>query len=103
MSRDRARALRGNQTDVERLVWFRLRNRKFSGFKFRRQVPIGPYIADFVCYDRRLIVELDGEQHAAQRDYDARRTDWLEGQGFRVMRFWNFEVHEEWDVVEEAI
>ena len=63
-------------------------------WKFKRQEPIGPYIVDFVCYDARLVVELDGGQHADQLDYDAKRTSWLESQGFAVLRFWNNEVTE---------
>jgi very-short-patch-repair endonuclease len=77
--RDRARSLRKNLTDSERLLWAKLRNRRFAGFKFRRQVPLGSFIADFVCFERRLILELDGGQHAQQQEYDAARTRWMEG------------------------
>ncbi|MGC3972104.1 MAG: DUF559 domain-containing protein [Pirellulales bacterium] len=86
-----------------RLVWFHLRSRRFGKFKFRRQVSLGDYIVDFVCFDQRLIVELDGGQHTLQRDYDARRTSWLESQGFCVVRFWNHDVLEDWETVAEAI
>jgi adenine-specific DNA-methyltransferase len=101
----RARQLRKHMTPTERLVWSKLRNRRFAQFKFRRQVPWGPYIVDFVCYERRLIVELDGGGHndSSARAYDARRTRWLEEQGFGVLRFWNHEVLEEGDAVEEAL
>jgi very-short-patch-repair endonuclease len=87
-----ARQLRRNQTDAENLFWSKLRNRALNGYKFRRQVPVGNYIADFLCIEAMLIVELDGGQHAEQQEYDQRRTHWLESQGFRVLRFWNNEV-----------
>ncbi len=93
--RDRARELRREMTDAERLLWSRLRRRQMFGDKFRRQQPLGPYIVDFVCLDKRLIVELDGGQHAEQQEYDAERTRWLEEQGFRVLRFWNNQVFDE--------
>jgi very-short-patch-repair endonuclease len=75
---EKARRLRVNQTDVERLVWSRIRDRQLSGCKFRRQVPIGRYIVDFVCREAALIVELDGGQHSSITNYDADRTRWLE-------------------------
>jgi very-short-patch-repair endonuclease len=78
-------------TEAERLLWAMLRDRRFSAFKFRRQVPIGPFIADFMCYSARMIVEADGGQHS-ENAYDERRTAWLEAQGFRVLRFWNREI-----------
>ena len=102
-SRERARALRKNSTDAERLLWSKLRNRRFAAIKFRRQVPLGPFIADFACFERRLILELDGGQHAQQQEYDAARTRWLEQNGFRVVRFWNHELFEDGDEVEELI
>jgi adenine-specific DNA-methyltransferase len=100
---ERPRRLRQNMPDAERLVWSRLRNRRFAGFKFRRQVPLGSYIVDFVCFARRLVIEMDGGQHTLQQKYDADRTSWLEREGFRVVRFWNHEVFEERDAVEEQI
>ncbi len=78
-------------TDAERALWTALRDRRFSDFKFRRQVPVGLFIADFMCFAARLIVEADGGQHG-ESAYDARRTAWLEGKGFRVIRFWNHEI-----------
>ena len=87
-----ARNLRSNQTDAERLLWQHLRNRQFRSQKFRRQQIIGPYVVDFVCLEARLIVEIDGGQHAARWTEDAARTGFLEQQSFRVMRFWNNEV-----------
>ena len=75
--RDFARGLRRRQTDAERRLWARLRDRRLLGVKFARQVPIGPYVVDFCCREQKLIVELDGGQHAAQADYDAGRTAFL--------------------------
>lgn len=99
----RARELRRRMTDAERFIWSKLRNRRFGRFKFRRQVPLGPYIVDFVCLERRLIVELDGGQHARQVAYDEERTRWLAAQGFRVVRVWNHEVWESEEAVEEFL
>jgi very-short-patch-repair endonuclease len=87
-----ARQLRRNQTDAEKLLWSKLRNRALDGRKFRRQVPVGNYITDFLCSEAMLIVELDGGQHAEQQNYDQRRTRWLESQGFNILRFWNNDV-----------
>ncbi|RCX32277.1 endonuclease domain-containing protein [Thioalbus denitrificans] len=87
-----ARKLRANMTDAEQLLWRRLRRRQLDGHKFRRQVPVGLYIADFLCYEKRLIVELDGGQHMERRYHDRQRDDWLRNQGFEVVRFWNDEV-----------
>jgi very-short-patch-repair endonuclease len=86
-----ARQLRSRMTDAERKLWFALKDRRFAAFKFRRQVPVGPYIADFLCYERRLIVEVDGGQHAdSMRDVE--RDNWLAQNEFRVARFWNNDV-----------
>jgi len=90
-------------TDTERFAWARLRSRRLAGYKFRRQMPIGPYIVDFVCLERRLIIELDGGQHVEQEDYDTKRTLWLQSQGFEVLRFWDHEVLRDWDAVEDVI
>jgi len=86
---ERARFLRRTQTDAEQALWFRLRGRRLMGWKFRRQHEIGRYIADFVCSDAMLIVELDGGQHMDQVIYDERRTAELQSMGYRVLRFWN--------------
>ena len=83
--------LRTNMTDAERRLWSLVRNRQLDGDKFRRQHPIGAFVADFVCIKRCLIIELDGGQHADSA-YDARRTAWLESYGWRVIRFWNNDV-----------
>ncbi|MYC08490.1 MAG: endonuclease domain-containing protein, partial [Chloroflexi bacterium] len=74
-----------------------------SGCKFRRQAPIGHYIVDFVCFENRLVIEVDGGQHQQSASYDAARTAWLEREGFRVIRFWNNQVLQETDSVREAI
>jgi adenine-specific DNA-methyltransferase len=87
-----ARNLRRSQTNAERRLWFLLRDRRLAGFKFRRQHPLGPFIVDFCCTEARVIVELDGGQHALSRDNDATRSRYLEGEGYRVLRFWNNEV-----------
>jgi len=86
-----ARKLRKEQTDAEQRLWWHLRNRQLEGRKFRRQCPVRGYIADFVCIDAKLIVELDGGQHSEQRQYDDQRTRELEKAGF-VLRFWNTDV-----------
>jgi len=84
----RARVLRSRLTDAERKLWYALRDRRFAGMKFRRQVPVGPYVADFVCYEARLIIEVDGGQHAESAK-DRRRDRWFAENDFRVLRFWN--------------
>lgn len=88
----RERQLRHDQTEAERMLWQRLRDRRLAGFKFRRQHRIGPYYADFVCAEVKLIVELDGSQHLEQSGHDAARTRLLESLGYRVLRFWNDEL-----------
>ncbi|RDI97627.1 endonuclease domain-containing protein [Dyella solisilvae] len=100
---DRARGLRAGQTDAEQLLWHHLRNRRLQGWKFRRQHEIGPYIADFVCPDAGLIVELDGGQHGDQLAYDEVRTRKLQEEGYRVLRFWNNDVLTNTDSVLEVI
>lgn len=90
--RQRARDLRRDQTDAEGKLWRRLRGGQLSGAKFRRQHPVGCYITDFCCLERGLIVEVDGGQHAEQVEQDRERTAFLEGAGYRVIRFWNGDV-----------
>lgn len=92
MSIQRARNLRKNLTPAERKLWQVLRRRQIASVRFRRQVPIGPYIADFCCLELRIIIEVDGGQHARQADADERRTRWLGDRGFTVVRFWNNDV-----------
>jgi very-short-patch-repair endonuclease len=93
-ARQFARALRKQPTDAERALWHRLRGRQITGVKFRRQVPIGPYIVDFASFCPRIVIELDGGQHAEteHRERDATRDAWLGERGFRVLRFWDNDV-----------
>jgi len=84
-----ARDMRREQTDAEKKFSWKVRDRRLGGFKFKRQYPIGPYIADFVCLEEKLIVELDGGQHAERRHYDEVRDAFLVEQGFRIVRIWN--------------
>ncbi len=98
-----ARKLRRNMTDVEQKLWDRLRDKQIEEFRFRRQRPMGRYVVDFVCQDAKLIVELDGGQHAGQVEADAKRTEFLQSLGFEVMRFWNNDVVENIDGVLERI
>ena len=89
-----ARQLRSTMTNAENLLWFLLRDRRFCGFKFRRQHSIGRYIIDFYCHEAKLAIELDGGGHAIEEQmaYDAERTKELEGAGIKVLRFWNCDV-----------
>ena len=87
----RARSLRKAATEAEKLMWSKLRNRQLDGWKFCRQMEIGPYVADFVCRDQKLVVEIDGGQHAGN-DGDRVRTTYLETQGYKVLRYWNNDV-----------
>jgi very-short-patch-repair endonuclease len=89
------RALRTNTTDAEKHLWYFLRARRLKGFKFRRQHLIYPYIVDFVCIEKKLIIELDGGQHAENFSYDEKRSLFLKSKGYRVIRFWNTEVFTE--------
>ena len=89
----RAKSLRRELTPAERRLWSSLRNRQIERAKFRRQQPIGPFIADFVCLERSLIIEADGGQHA-DSEQDMRRTAFLESKGYRVLRFWNNDILE---------
>jgi len=92
MRLDFAKELRRNQTPEEGRLWQAVKAKRLAGAKFRRQVPIGPYVADFVCVAARLVVELDGSQHGEAVEADAERTRYLESKGYRVLRFWNNEV-----------
>ena len=100
---ERARSLRRQSTDAERVLWKNLRRRDLAGWKFRRQAPIGPYIVDFVTFDGKLIVEADGGQHVESKQRDEERTTWLSKEGFRVLRFWNNDVLTNTGAVLEAI
>ena len=100
---DFARGLRKAQTDAEASLWWRLRDRRMAGVKFRRQHAIGPYVVDFACPERMLVVELDGGQHVEQARYDADRTAWLRSRGYDVLRYWNDDVLADLDSVLESI
>jgi very-short-patch-repair endonuclease len=99
----RARILRRQATDAEHHLWRYLRRRQLANFRFRRQVPISGYIADFACIEAKLVVELDGGQHQKRLSYDQRRDRKIEGQGFRVIRFWDNQVFEETQAVLDVI
>ncbi len=90
--KDKARSLRKNQTDAELMLWQLLRSKRMKGLKFRRQHPIPPYIVDFICTEKKLIIEVDGGQHAEAIEYDNKRTAFLESKGYKVIRFWNNEL-----------
>ena len=87
-----ARALRQHMTEAEKAVWTMLRSRQIGGHRFRRQVPLGQYIADFACHEARLIVEIDGGQHDQSSIEETERNRFLEGQGYRILQFWNNDV-----------
>ncbi len=99
----RARRLRTEMTDAEVRLWIQLRRRQIDGYRFRRQVPMGPYVVDFACLRARLVIEVDGGQHAQPFELDDRRTVWLESRGFRVLRFWNTDVLQRTEGVMESI
>jgi len=103
ITQNRARSLRNHTTDTEQYLWRYLRGHQLGGHRFRRQVPIGNYIADFACLEVKLIIELDGGQHQEQGEYDARRDLQMEAQGFRVLRFWDNQVFQETQAVLEVI
>ncbi|MBC8556097.1 MAG: endonuclease domain-containing protein [Candidatus Brocadiales bacterium] len=89
-----ARNLRKRSTDTERFLWRHIRAKQLEGLKFRRQQPIGNYIVDFVCFEKRVLIELDGGQHSldVEMQKDLIRDKWLEDQGYKVLRFWNNDV-----------
>ena len=98
-----ARDLRSSSTFAERLLWSRIRRRQLVNYRFRRQVPLGLYIADFICFESRLIVEIDGSQHYEQSQYDSERTKYLNNQGFKVVRYWNNDVMRNIDLILEDL
>jgi len=99
-----AKKLREEMTEAEKLIWYHLKAKNFFGLKFRRQEPIGEYIVDFVCYSRKLIIEIDGGQHARETKIDdTKRDKWLKSQGFIVLRFWNNDVFRNLEGVFEGI
>ena len=101
--KERARQLRHDQTDAEKRLWACLRSRQLNGFKFRRQFVIGPFITEFCCFEQRLVVELDGGQHASKTATDETRSAFLRSRGYRVLRFWDNEVFENIDGVLQRI
>ena len=103
MTTSNARQLRKNPTEAEQALWKHLRLCQLGEYKFRRQQPIGQYIVDFVSFEGRVVIELDGGQHSEQIDYDSKRTVWLEAQGYRVLRFWNNQVIKEVEAVKAVI
>jgi len=100
---ERAKGLRKQLTDAERRLWYLLRGRRLKGWKFRRQHPVGPYVADFACLECRLIIEVDGGQHVQNQAADEKRSGYLRDQGFTVLRFWNSDVLNDTERVLEAI
>ncbi len=101
----RARSLRKHDTEAERRLWERLRTARLNGFKFVRQLPIGPYFADFACRSHRLVVEVDGATHGEAHEviHDSRRTAFLQSHGWQVMRVWNIDVFKNLDAVGDSI
>ncbi|WP_334191147.1 endonuclease domain-containing protein, partial [Noviherbaspirillum sp.] len=97
-----AKTLRKTMTDAEQALWRRLRGNQL-GVKFRRQHPFENYVLDFVCIERRIVVEVDGSQHSEDKPYDDRRSDFLRSAGFQVLRFWNNEVLNQMDAVLQSI
>ena len=102
MALNQAKRLRKSMTDSERRLWYRLRAHRFDGYKFKRQVPIGPYVVDFACLNHGVIVELDGGQHS-ENAKDVVRDEYLKTNGFRVLRFWNNDVLKNTTAVLEAV
>ncbi|MDU4150711.1 MULTISPECIES: endonuclease domain-containing protein [Phytobacter] len=101
--RSHAKQLRRELTQEERRLWYLLRSRRFSRYKFRRQHPVGHYILDFACCEARLAIELDGGQHDEWYEYDVQRTVWLNKKGWMIMRFWNNELWQNEEAVLERI
>jgi len=100
-----SRILRKGATDAENRLWFHLKGKELEGVKFRRQEPVGNFIVDFVAFEKRLVIEIDGGQHADEneKENDLQRDEWLKNQGFRVLRFWNNEVLQNLEGVLETI
>ena len=100
---DNAKSLRRTMTDAEQKLWYHLRAHRFMGLKFKRQKPIGHYVVDFACIEKKLVIELDGGQHAEAVEYDHERDAWLCSQGYTVLRFWNNDLLNETESVLEQI
>ena len=103
MPNQHARVLRKRMTDAERLLWRHLRNRELGGWKFKRQYPVGPFIVDFICVEKNVVIEVDGGQHAENEELDLQRSAYLNKMGYRVLRFWNNEVLQETEAVLTAM
>jgi very-short-patch-repair endonuclease len=101
--RGRAKALRREMTEAERRLWAMLRGHRLAKLPFHRQSPLGPYIVDFVCHELRLVIEIDGGQHAIEAAKDLKRDDWLRSKEYRVLRFWNPDIFENRDSVLQVI
>ena len=99
----KAKVLRKNFTNTERVLWKHLRAKQMEGCKFRRQEPIGSYIVDFLCHEKMIVIEVDGSQHSTERERDNKRDVWLKGQGYKVLRLWNNEVLANIEVVLDVI
>ena len=102
-SNQRAKALRKRLTDAERLLWRHLRNRELGGWKFRPQYRVGPFIVDFICVEKNIVIEVDGGRHAEDEEQEIQRSTYLNKRGYRVFRFWNNQVLQETEAVLEAI
>jgi len=87
-----AKQFRRKMTDAERVLWSHLRAKRLNNLKFRRQQPIGNYIVDFICFEKKIIIEVDGGQHMENKKTDLKRTQWLNEKGYRVIRFWNNDI-----------
>jgi very-short-patch-repair endonuclease len=98
-----ARAMRAERTPAEQYLWYHLRAHRFMGLKFKRQKTMGPYIVDFICLERGLVIEVDGSQHGDQLAYDRQRDQWLAAQGLTLLRFWNHDVLNRTETVLERI
>ncbi len=102
---EKSRQLRKNMTPQERKLWYIIRNRQFYGYRFRRQFPIGQYIVDFICREKKIIIEIDGGQHNEIKNilYDNKRTEYLISEGYKVLRFWNNDIDKNIDGVYEKL
>ena len=103
MNKNLALNLRKSMTDAERVLWYNLRDRRLGGWKFRRQHAVGPFIVDFVCLEKKLVIEVDGGQHAEMIVQDDNRTEYLSKSGYKVVRFWNNQVLQETEAVLQVI
>ena len=103
LTKNYVKELRQNSSDAEKYLWYFLRAKRLAGYKFRRQHLIYPFVVDFICLERKLIIELDGGQHAERHQYDSSRTLFLKTRGYQVIRFWNDDVFKETEAVLDKI